>query len=260
MITMKKSIYMIMLIISLVIGSSTALAETSANKSLELHRGLNVLHEYVDDNEDGAMQVVVSLVNMGTKDVTGINSIGITLTDTDGKTANRVFSNDKLKSLSLVAGGAMLYDFRVVNEEKLKVFGVEVSTTNDATYGKTSLYGGFNIVVDNKVLHPSTNPIISEEGNTLVPMRSIFEALGAEVSWDADTVTATVKTKSRTLTLKLGDKYAVDQRSTKYKINEEVKIIDGSIMLPLRDGVLLLGASTWFNVDGDAIIIAVNKF
>ena len=46
------------------------------------------------------------------------------------------------------------------------------------------------------------------DGRTLVPMRAIFEALGAEVGWDDATKTATGKTASTTVSLTIDKKAA----------------------------------------------------
>ena len=60
-------------------------------------------------------------------------------------------------------------------------------------------------------------PVI-ENGRTLVPLRAIFEALGADVDWDDATRTVTSVKGNTTVEL------AID--STEMKINGAVKVID----------------------------------
>ena len=50
--------------------------------------------------------------------------------------------------------------------------------------------GAVSLYVDTDLIQTDVPPTIVE-GRTLVPMRAIFEALGAEVDWDGDTRTAT---------------------------------------------------------------------
>ena len=47
-------------------------------------------------------------------------------------------------------------------------------------------------------------PVI-ENGRTLVPMRGIFEALGAAIYWDDATKTVTAKKSGKTITLVIGE-------------------------------------------------------
>ena len=71
------------------------------------------------------------------------------------------------------------------------------------------------------------------DGRTLVPLRAIFEALGAEVSWDAGTQTVTGTKGNTTVVLPIG--------STSPTVNGQVVAIDvpgtvvnGRTLVPLR--------------------------
>ena len=85
-----------------------------------------------------------------------------------------------------------------------------------------------------------------ESGTTLVPLRAIFQALGATVDWDASTQTVTAVKDGTTVKLQIGS-------STAYKNGQPVtlqvpgKIIQGNTMVPLRFVSESLGA----NVDWD---------
>ena len=52
-------------------------------------------------------------------------------------------------------------------------------------------------------LPPDQQPLI-ENGVTLIPMRAIFEALGATIAWDAATNTVTGTKSATVITLTLG--------------------------------------------------------
>ncbi|MGG1554521.1 stalk domain-containing protein [Paenibacillus ferrarius] len=89
-----------------------------------------------------------------------------------------------------------------------------------------------SVFLDGHLLRFETPPII-ENGYSLVPLRTIFEAEGAKVIWDANTGTVTASKNDIVLTYRVGDQIA-------YKNKELIempiagKIIDGTTMIPLR--------------------------
>lgn len=110
------------------------------------------------------------------------------------------------------------------------------------------------VLVDGNQLEFDVAPVI-EDGRTLVPMRAIFEALGADVDWNESSKTITAKTDSKTLMITIGEnrlgvieKVAVSQET---KIDEDntgytealirsipldvpAKIVDGRTLVPIR--------------------------
>lgn len=89
-----------------------------------------------------------------------------------------------------------------------------------------------NLTVDNKPLQLDVLPVI-EDGRTLVPLRAIFEELGATVEWnDAEKkVTATLGNTS--MELIINDTNAVVNGQT-IALDVPAKIINGSTMVPAR--------------------------
>ena len=76
-------------------------------------------------------------------------------------------------------------------------------------------------------------PPVIEEGRTLVPLRKIFEALGANVEWNPDTRTVTAARGEKTIVL------VID--STEARAGDEVitldvpaRIINGRTLVPVR--------------------------
>ena len=59
------------------------------------------------------------------------------------------------------------------------------------------------VFVNGQRLSLDQSPII-ENDRTLVPLRAIFEALGAEVDWEPSSQTVTAKKNDITITLKIG--------------------------------------------------------
>ncbi len=78
-----------------------------------------------------------------------------------------------------------------------------------------------------------TNPPVIQNGTTLVPMRAIFEALGAEVNWDSKTKTVT-GTKNDTKILLTINCPNGKKNGQDIKLTVPAKIINGNTFVPLR--------------------------
>lgn len=76
-------------------------------------------------------------------------------------------------------------------------------------------------------------PAIIKNGRTLVPMRPVFEALGATVDFNQVTNEITAIKEDRTITLAIGSQYA-DVNGSYLELDTEAQIINGKTMVPLR--------------------------
>ncbi|GFZ93301.1 hypothetical protein GCM10008018_44610 [Paenibacillus marchantiophytorum] len=83
--------------------------------------------------------------------------------------------------------------------------------------------------------HPLSfqTPAVIENGYSLVPMRTLFEAEGAQISWDESTRTVTAKKNSDIFTYQIGA-MAAYKNQQRLELPIAGKIIDGSTMVPLR--------------------------
>lgn len=96
------------------------------------------------------------------------------------------------------------------------------------------------IIVDNKqVVFPDAKPYYEENGVLMVPLRFIFEAAGADVTWKNGIVTATRRDKK--VRIKIGDKTAY--------VNGEPRVLPSApeikekrTFLPLETVFKMLGA------------------
>ncbi len=88
------------------------------------------------------------------------------------------------------------------------------------------------VMVNNNPVQFDSPPTI-EDGRTLVPMRFIFEALGAEVTWDDAAKTATGKRGDITVSVPIG-KTTTYINSTTKALDVPAKIIGGRTMVPAR--------------------------
>ena len=93
------------------------------------------------------------------------------------------------------------------------------------------------VIINGCTLESDTSPVIVE-GRTLLPVRAICEAVGANVSFDNETRTVTAKGYDYTLVLKIGDNsiklYIGSDDFLESQCDVPPMIIDGRTFLPLR--------------------------
>lgn len=91
---------------------------------------------------------------------------------------------------------------------------------------------GVNIILDGKTLDFPVEPFISE-GTTFVPMRVIFEALGAKIDWNGTTKTVTSVKNGTEINISIGSR-DVYKNGIKKTLLAAPVIIDDYTMVPLR--------------------------
>jgi hypothetical protein len=125
----------------------------------------------------------------------------------------------------------------------------EVAADTNEDYTSNSI----TITVNGSVLDAPQAPYI-ENDTTMVPMRAIFEALGADVEYFSDTKSVIATKDGREIELTTGsDVMIADGVST--PLANSVVIKDSTMMIPLRAVSSALGASVdW---DGDAKSITI---
>ncbi|MEW6573430.1 MAG: stalk domain-containing protein [Bacillota bacterium] len=111
------------------------------------------------------------------------------------------------------------------------------------------------VLVDGERLSCDVPPVI-EQGRTLVPLRAIFEALGATVDWDGTTRTVTGRKGTTTVKLVVGQKTAYVNGEA-VTLDVPARIISGRTMVPLRFVGESLGARVEW--DGTAPRVIVGK-
>lgn len=88
------------------------------------------------------------------------------------------------------------------------------------------------VVVDGDVLSFDQDPVIID-GRTLVPLRGIFEKLGAEVSWDDGTKTVTAVREDVTISLTVGQN-VIFKNGNQIALDVPATIINSRTMVPAR--------------------------
>ena len=91
---------------------------------------------------------------------------------------------------------------------------------------------GITVYVDGKKLDFDVEPQLINN-RTMVPMRAIFEALGAEVSWDNETRTAYGKTDDVLVEITIGREYLL-RNDSKIALDSPAIVISGRTLVPVR--------------------------
>ena len=92
-----------------------------------------------------------------------------------------------------------------------------------------------------EVFFPDVKPFIPEDHRVRVPLRFIAEELGADVAWEGD---------HRTVTVKMGDR-----RVTLSEEEGDLSLLEGRSMVTLRTLAEKLGLSIEWREDGRAVVI-----
>jgi hypothetical protein len=109
------------------------------------------------------------------------------------------------------------------------------------------------VILDGQQLSFDVAPVI-DNGRTLVPLRAIFESLGANVEWDSVTSTVTATRSNTNIRLQIGN-------TTAYKNGMVVildvpgKLIQNRTMVPLRFVGEALGCNITWNASSYAVEI-----
>ncbi|BFH59856.1 copper amine oxidase N-terminal domain-containing protein [Paenibacillus azoreducens] len=114
-----------------------------------------------------------------------------------------------------------------------------------------------SVFVDGVKLNPVQAPTMIK-GRTMLPMRVIFEALGATVQWSAQTKTVTAYSNDTTVVLKVGSKTAsVNNRNV--SLDAPAQILNGATMVPVRFVSETLGAQVDWNGLSQVVTITTSN-
>lgn len=96
----------------------------------------------------------------------------------------------------------------------------------------TAFAKNINIYVNEAKLECSASPYI-ENGYTMVPMRAIFQAFDAKISWDNKTKIISVNKDSDTILLKIDSKNMY-VNNTKHTLETAPSVVNGTTYVPVR--------------------------
>lgn len=110
------------------------------------------------------------------------------------------------------------------------------------------------VLLDGKELSFDVPPQIIDD-RTMVPLRAIFEAMGAAVDWDGDTRTVTAVKDSTTVTMTVGS-YEIYVSGEQITLDVPPQLVDDRTLVPARAVAESFGAAVDWDGDTRTVIIA----
>ncbi|MFZ5825349.1 MAG: stalk domain-containing protein [Bacillota bacterium] len=118
---------------------------------------------------------------------------------------------------------------------------------------KAGLDKGIEAFVGGKEVTFDVRPVI-QDGRTLVPVRALTEALGADVSWDEASQTVIIKANGKEIRLVINSRtVSVDGREV--VLDVPATILDNRTVIPLRFVVEALGLQVEWLSDTQTIVV-----
>ncbi len=140
---------------------------------------------------------------------------------------------------------------------KLKEFSITGITSDPGIDPNTAPGNGdgtVRVILNGRMLQFDVPPII-ENDRTLVPLRVIFEALGASVEWDGATQTVRAERDGTIIKLVIGGMAYVNDQPV--ELDVPAKIVNDRTLVPLRFVSEALGCQVeWF---GDTMTVNITS-
>ncbi|WP_179136188.1 stalk domain-containing protein [Paenibacillus sp. 32352] len=114
-----------------------------------------------------------------------------------------------------------------------------------------------SVEIDGKV-QTFSQPAVIKDGSTLVPLRGIFEVLGAEIEWNGEQQQVAAQKGAQLIELTINKPTASINGET-VTLAANAEIINGSTMVPLRFVAEALGADVSFNPNQNKVSITSFK-
>ena len=127
------------------------------------------------------------------------------------------------------------------------------STRNGYEYDKAP----FQVFYNGELIEFDVTPII-ENDRTLIPLRGLFEKMGASVEWNGENRTAIVKKNDLTLSIKI-DHYGAEVNNTCKYMDVPARLVESRTMIPLRFLSEKLGYTVIWNEEERSIEIEASK-
>lgn len=131
------------------------------------------------------------------------------------------------------AGNKADWDKIEIGESNDALKDITIHLADGSTYSDESEPSdGIVVKVNGKSVEFDQPPVL-ENGRTLVPLRAIFEALGATVGWDDATQTVTAQKTSVEISLQIGSNQMQVNNDVK-ELDVSAKLVNGRTLVPVR--------------------------
>ena len=147
-----------------------------------------------------------------------------------------------------------------VKSEKPVMDDKKMDDKKDTMTEKPMVKSGIEVYVAGEMVKFDSQPV-SKNGRVLVPLRAIFEALKAEVKWDANTQTVTAMKDGKTVTLvmnKAEAKVMDGTNSSTIKLEVPASMQNGRTYVPLRFIGEAFGNKVDFEKQANGSLITIN--
>ncbi len=119
--------------------------------------------------------------------------------------------------------------------------------------GMTCFAQDINVTISGKKLDFDVQPVM-ESDRVLVPMRAIFENLGATVSWDNDTSTAIAVKGDKVIIIQIDNSKAFINTEVK-ELDVPARLISDRTLVPVRFVSEALNCKVDWNQDEQTVVI-----
>jgi len=114
-----------------------------------------------------------------------------------------------------------------------------------------------NVTVDGESINFMGQRPIEQAGSVLVPLRGVFERLGAQVAYDSGSRTILAVRGNTSVSLPLGSRNAVVNGQIR-PLSQPAQVINGTTLVPLRFVSEALGANVEWNGGTETVVINTN--
>ncbi|WP_081824006.1 stalk domain-containing protein [Paenibacillus sp. UNC451MF] len=180
----------------------------------------------------------------------------VMIKNANGKLVKRIrvnpnnISTYSLSKLGLQPGGYYFY-LKTVNQSG------GGAASNPQFIPISNGYPNIQVFIEGKLQTYEQAPV-NWNGSVLVPLRAIFESLGAAVEWKSSTQTVTATKEGKTIVLTIGSNIAYVNGSP-VTLNAAAQLINGNTMVPVRFVSEALGGVVEWNEAAQSVIVFQNK-
>jgi hypothetical protein len=222
--------------------------------------GLSHLELIVSDvhYKDKSLIVEGILDNTGDTIISNISKFTLGVYDSKGTLINgTTWENDEaLGKVQLEPGHYENWSFEIPDSPQGDLTDAKVTYEAEHDEEFIATYNsGIHIFVNNEQLKTDVDPVMINN-RTMVPMRAIFEQMGATVTYNQQTNTVTAKKYDITLTHKIGTKvFTVNGKNVTFDTASVLR--QGRTMVPLRVIAESLNGTVFWGQTGNETTIGI---